>query len=881
MVNFECYQFKDTTYGLTSLPEDMHLTLETSTALYYMKAHGFAEEPQLWKYTIATGTDAQLDADPDDDSGDNKSRDNKTHTTSAWHDRGNDEISFIEIFVGAADSGLGVFKLDITNDIVTDIGDYRAGVAGRFLSETCDIFKVDGEYRAHMFYFDGANLNSSIWDVDAAPFSELATGANEGGTIHQYFGVVIGSLYYSFTGNAAKITPMNFNNGTDTYTEGTPTAAYGLPIAVSVEPNKLGVAYDEDDILYLIGKKVADSKYYLLAYSITEDSFTEIGEYNISPMIDRNTIGTSNSPWEHEKAYHVIDDYVYSFARNRKHLFKIQDLAISGATIEVVTDKYIIDSLKNVYDYSNYINDIPEAEVIYNLYNVPSCNFSYSTKLSTDQLIEFYQRSGSIYIEKSFSGKAGIPEYDANEAMYEYNIENLGYDDLREVFTHNISSQSIRSGATAMLSESVINYLWTNNSTGITGLSTSVTFKYDKNTLTSNLYPLCVRGNAFYTFEPNGFTYMRAYTNPISSGYYYGKPDNFNDEVIGTTGTDIAWVDEVPGTDSNIIAEIIAEEDNHKNVLKMTSDGDNGAYGGYRHTMTQIADTIEFRVKYIDNGVGWLNFRIHRASDAGRIISFHYRSDTNNVYWEYGDGGGGSTTGNEAAAADTWYHIKITYSCVSDTWSLWIDGVLKVDGENFFNDRTAINPTDMLVFQDNGAGANSLESYMDAWGSVADSDYSEGENLNEFIKVLNVLNSPPPTRPGQMQYQYNVWEVFGGVSSNAVRFSTRHEDSAHIQQYGKRSWDGRNRFACAETQANISALALSFPNWQGMQDNPVHFTMEIYDEQRFKVGMRVRYQNSHYTLSETASSYLITKNKVDLKTTVQTITISQTIVKKR
>ena len=152
-----------------------------------------------------------------------------------------------------------------------------------------------------------------------------------------------------------------------------------------------------------------------------------------------------------------------------------------------------------------------------------------------------------------------------------------------------------------------------------------------------------------------------------------------------------------------------------------------------------------------------------------------------------------------------------------------------------------------------------------------------GENLNTFIKVLDVTNSPPPSKVGIMQYQYNTWDIYG----SSVGMNTRYQDSAHVQQYGKTLWDARRDFPEARAQAALSAIAVALKSWQGMQHNPPHFTVDIYDEPRIKLGYKVRYQNSNYTLSETASSYLVVKNKVDLKTTVQTITFTQSIVKRR
>ena len=210
----------------------------------------------------------------------------------------------------------------------------------------------------------------------------------------------------------------------------------------------------------------------------------------------------------------------------------------------------------------------------------------------------------------------------------------------------------------------------------------------------------------------------------------YPATHNFKDEADGTSGEDIGWIDSEIANDSTYSATIVASEDGHRKVIKFLAAGDNGKYAQWKHTETETADTKEFLVKYKDNGVGHFNFIGVRTSDNTTIIEIYLHSDDNKLYYLYGDGAGGTTTGSTAAAPDIWHHIELTYSCATDTYSLWLNGELLVDEENFRQDYTATSISYFRFQFDDGAGANALEAYMDAYGEASDTDYNIGDNIH-------------------------------------------------------------------------------------------------------------------------------------------------------
>ena len=187
----------------------------------------------------------------------------------------------------------------------------------------------------------------------------------------------------------------------------------------------------------------------------------------------------------------------------------------------------------------------------------------------------------------------------------------------------------------------------------------------------------------------------------------YPATYTFRDEADGTSGTDIDGIDTETATDTGYNIQVIASEDGHKKVLKAITNGDNGTYALWYDSFTPQTDgTIEFWIKYIDKGVG--NYYFYWEGDA---IYFGFNSTTNTFIYYYGDGVGGTTSGNTATTSDTWYHIKCSFDCATDTHSLWLNGTILYTDENFTLDRTRTD-IDYCRLQLSGAGgANSLECY--------------------------------------------------------------------------------------------------------------------------------------------------------------------------
>lgn len=254
-----------------------------------------------------------------------------------------------------------------------------------------DIFYMNSTYYALCDLNDagtdfgiGIGHNASAWAVDDI----VNLGAN---TLTIGKVTVVGTTAY-FLVDVANTTLKLYKITGGSITELLSLAGYQLDFDTGVKESQHGIAYDDSDNLYFIAHKNGDGKKYLQKYNITGDTLTELGEYNVILMLDRNCAGTSGSPWEFEKACHVSDPFVYQIARNASHLFKIQDLGLTGGeTIIAVTDKYLITSNADLYEYTNSFDELQDVEVIYELSKVPRMRFSISKPLSTDTIMEIFE----------------------------------------------------------------------------------------------------------------------------------------------------------------------------------------------------------------------------------------------------------------------------------------------------------------------------------------------------------------------------------------------------------------------------------------------------------------------------------------------------------
>lgn len=210
--------------------------------------------------------------------------------------------------------------------------------------------------------------------------------------------------------------------------------------------------------------------------------------------------------------------------------------------------------------------------------------------------------------------------------------------------------------------------------------------------------------NATYNFDD----YQETESN---YGYYYmSQYDDFNNEVIGTTGTDIKWVNI---TLESGLHEIINEYENHKNVLRHET--------GY--AMHQFEKTTSETWNFWTNspntaentGImfadGLTNCLLIKPSFYSAFFKYYNGSEYIQV----------ATNNN-----NEWYHHKIVIRA-DNTFDWYINSILEVNNQNLSNNMNDGIDRVMIWAQ------NTHHYYIDSFGMVNNDDsYNENDNTNPY-----------------------------------------------------------------------------------------------------------------------------------------------------
>ena len=219
----------------------------------------------------------------------------------------------------------------------------------------------------------------------------------------------------------------------------------------------------------------------------------------------------------------------------------------------------------------------------------------------------------------------------------------------------------------------------------------------------------------------------RTYIQPDSG--YYPATHNFDDEVAGTTGTAIDFVD-IDISDSGCSASIVSLPGSHKNVIKLEdSSGGGNAEIFNLFDSVQPFGSIEFYMYDSDasDGVYPQLWDSTRTLPALRIYG-----DTFQVYTTPG---WIVISGAPTPQDNSWYHIRLDFECTAggyeglSQWDyyVWIDGTRYGPydfNQNYQPDRIRLITSD---------GHSNYYGYFHAFGYSWDPNYNIGDNLNEGL----------------------------------------------------------------------------------------------------------------------------------------------------
>ncbi len=222
----------------------------------------------------------------------------------------------------------------------------------------------------------------------------------------------------------------------------------------------------------------------------------------------------------------------------------------------------------------------------------------------------------------------------------------------------------------------------------------------------------------------------------------YPATYNFKDEVVGTSGMSIGWINNIA---ADLTAVIIDELRGHKNVLKLSTSvgGGNSYFYSVVFTSAQSSGTVEAHMEISD---ATHNFQL-RLNDIGTTALLVNIGSEKFTYYD------GATHDVGAAALDnTWYHVKVEFECgaglfqglAADTFYVWINGT-RYGPFPFWNVVTDVDRIRSYL-----ATAATYTASFDAIGYSWDASYKVGDNIfwRSYVMTDDDFNNDDITETG-------------------------------------------------------------------------------------------------------------------------------------
>lgn len=208
------------------------------------------------------------------------------------------------------------------------------------------------------------------------------------------------------------------------------------------------------------------------------------------------------------------------------------------------------------------------------------------------------------------------------------------------------------------------------------------------------------------------------YTEPMHG--YYPATYGFENELTGTSRTSIDYVDGTNAIQSNCDVEIFNYYGGHYKVLRI-HDGNTAGNAEAQHFFdsSQTTGTIEW---------WWFSPTV-----SNNQMSIHFHQDQIGTHAFSLSAVDDEFLQNNGTAVQTynsyqWYHHKVSFDTISDTYDWYIDGLMVVNGGAFENPVLNVGSTNLK-----GAWSTTGESYFDAFGYSWSPDYDIGNNFYEGL----------------------------------------------------------------------------------------------------------------------------------------------------
>ncbi len=194
------------------------------------------------------------------------------------------------------------------------------------------------------------------------------------------YGVIIGTDVYiaGYDTNLTQTDMYKWNGTVFSKLSGIDAAIPGRFAGGFDENNRRGMAYDESNIISCTLN--LSGTWTLFNYNISSDSWITKGAYSVSIMLDRNVHGTS-PPFNVEKAVGMDSDNkkLFILDTNRNNLVMFSAINNITGNHRWITDHYVADASKNVFELVNHIKYIFQGWIFHSRNSFPYLEMKFNS----------------------------------------------------------------------------------------------------------------------------------------------------------------------------------------------------------------------------------------------------------------------------------------------------------------------------------------------------------------------------------------------------------------------------------------------------------------------------------------------------------------------
>jgi hypothetical protein len=224
----------------------------------------------------------------------------------------------------------------------------------------------------------------------------------------------------------------------------------------------------------------------------------------------------------------------------------------------------------------------------------------------------------------------------------------------------------------------------------------------------------------------------KTYMTPMSG--YYPATYGFENDKNGLSPYD--WVDTC---EANAYAQVVDSTGTHKKVIELSSTSGSASSVNLENIfVAQNTGTLElWMMKSSANENGPAVIFIYGAA-VQTLITLMIDDDAKENIEYIAPSGVYTDIGYSNYSDDKWFHIRIEWNCISDTYSIWIDNIQYLNNTGFQNARTDTAAVSIKLYSYDSS--NPALYYIDAVGYSWDPNYNVGDNRNEGL-LLSFDNS--------------------------------------------------------------------------------------------------------------------------------------------